>query len=427
MGAIGLSGSKGISLHYWDDFNTLLVQGIGNRNGPVSPAVAGSAAFGYESAEEAEAIFSGSSNKPLYARMGNPTTAQLESVLAQMEGGFGALATSSGMGAVAMLLMAVCEQGDRVLCVGGFFGGTYAMMKETMPRFGIRAEFCDVDDKETMTRVLETGVKLVLVESVGNPNLKLPDIEGLGTLCKEYRALLAVDNTVTPLSVRPLELGADFVLYSTTKLICGNASALGGALVFPKVTNEGVWWHEKFSALHPLLQKGVMGWKMVFKKRALRDFGMSPNAFASYLTLLGLETLALRMERIAATVPELAAKLCEAGFAVRHPSLDSHEHHARYLSAYPQGCGPVITLELGNKEAAFAGLDRCRLALQTANIGDSRTLALHMQSTIYRDFDEESRNFLGVTPGLVRLSVGLESVDAILKDFLKAFKRDSSF
>ncbi len=156
------------------------------------------------------------------------------------------------------------------------------------------------------------------------------------------------------------------------------------------------------------------------KKRALRDFGMSASAYNSHLTLLGLETLPLRLQRVAASVEKIVAALDEAGMAVEHPSLASHPHHERYKRYFEMGCGTLFSLDLGSKEAAFAFVDRLKLAVITANIGDSRTLALHMDSTIYRDFSEEQKRFLGITPGLVRISVGLEDADALIEDFLGA-------
>jgi len=156
------------------------------------------------------------------------------------------------------------------------------------------------------------------------------------------------------------------------------------------------------------------------KKRALRDFGMSANGFGSYLTLLGLETLPLRMDRIVDSVEKVALALDKAGFVVNHHCLNSHPHHERYLSQFSQGCGTLLTIDMGSKEAAFAFLNSSKLITITANIGDSRTLGLHMASTIYRDFDDVTKEFLGITPGLIRISIGLENPDHIIQDFIAA-------
>ncbi|WP_456322649.1 trans-sulfuration enzyme family protein [Hydrogenimonas sp.] len=408
-------------MRYYEYFNTLLPQLIGEKEGSVAPDITPSAAFAYHTSEEAEAIFAGESDKPIYARIGNPTSGKLETVLAKMEGAEGAVATASGMAAIAMVLTALCEKRDKVLCAGGFFSGTYAMIQETMPRFGIEGHFCNIDDFEEMEKLLQEGVKIVLCESVGNPNLKLPDIRRIALLCDRYNALFVVDNTLTPLIVQPLKMGADIVVYSTTKIICGHSAALGGAVIFRRVkeSNEKLL-DPKFSAIHSLLEKGPKAMMTVFKKRSMRDFGMSANAFASFLTLLGMETLALRTRRINENVKRVAKLLHHEGLKVRHPSLSGHEHHLRYEALFPDGCGPILTLDLETERKAFAFLDASKLLTLTANVGDNRTLGLHMASTIYRDFDEDTRLRLGVTDGLVRISIGLESPIAIAEDLIAA-------
>ena len=408
----------------FEEFNTLLVQEAGSRRGAVAPSVVTSAAFGYADAEEAEAIFSGSVSLPLYARVGNPTNAKLEAIVSSMEKGAGAIATASGMGALAMVMTAFLQQGNTVLCIGGFFGGTYTLVNETMKRFGIKSRFCDVDAFDDIEAALKTGVEMVLCESVGNPSLKLPDLQRIGALCDSYQTLFVVDNTITPLIVRPLESGADIVIYSSTKIMSGHSAALGGIAVFRAVTDSDKLSSGKYPALHPIIDKmKEKAMIAICKKRALRDFGMTANAFGSFLTILGLETLALRIERINRNVTVFSMLLKEKlpdGYEVRHPSLEGHEHHLRYKELFPDGCGSVVTLDCGSKASAFRLLDRLSMVTQTANIGDNRTLALHMGSTIYRDFDEEVRSYLGITEGLVRISIGLENPEKIAEDFIRA-------
>lgn len=409
----------------FEEYNTMLVQSIGSKKGAVAPEIVPSAAFAYASAAEAESIFCGEAPLPLYARVGNPTNAKLESVAAKMEGG--AIAASSGMGAMAMVMTAFLEQGDEILCIGGFFGGTYTLANETMKRFGVRSRFCSVDDFDEIKEALSDGVKMVLCESVGNPSLKLPDLGRIGELCERYGTLFVVDNTITPLIVRPLDAGADIAVYSSTKILSGHSAALGGIAVFRSVGDDGEkLLGEKYSALHPIIEKmkskAMIG---ICKKRAMRDIGMSANAFGSFLTLLGMETLALRVERVNASVEIFAKNLQENlpdGFAVRHPSLADHEHHDRYLSLFPDGCGSIVTLDCKDKESAFRVLDSLELATLTANIGDNRTLALHMASTIYRDFDDETRRSLGVGEGMLRISIGLKDPELMAEDFLNAVK-----
>jgi O-acetylhomoserine (thiol)-lyase len=407
-------------------FNTLLVQNVGSKIRAIAPTIASSAAFGYESAQEAEGIFNGQIANPLYARVGNPTTAKLEGIVAKMEGGLAAVATSSGMGALAMVLTAYLKSDDEVLCIGGFFGGTYTLVNETMKRFGVKSSFCGIEDFGQIEDTLKKGIQMVLIETVGNPSLELPDLPKIIALCNQYETLLVVDNTVTPLTLRPLEMGADIVIHSTTKAMSGHSAALGGIAVFRAIKEQDKLHHEKYTHLHPIVNKmGKKAMIAIAKKRAMRDMGMSPNAHGSFLTMLGLETLALRLQRVNESLPKVVKILDEKlpkDIKVSHPSLNANPYHERYNSNFNHATGPIITLECGNKEIAFKLLNNLELVTQTANIGDNRTLALHMASTIYSDFDKETQKYLGITDGLIRISIGLEDPEVIAEDFLQALK-----
>ncbi len=409
-------------MNRFEEFTTRFVQQVGKKEGPISPVMVNSASFGYGNSETGEGIFEGSVKKPLYARVGNPTSAQLEQILASMEGGIGAVAASSGMGAIAMATLSLLKSGDEIISIGGLFGGTYSYFSETLTRFGIRTHFFDVDEFEAIEEAINTATKIIFLESVGNPNMRLPDIAKIAEIANRHGVVLMVDNTCTPLSIAPLALGADVVVYSTTKIITGNASALGGAVIYRAIAEgEDKFKGDRYRDIHPFIQKmGSMALIAVAKKRAMRDLGMSANGFGSYLTMLGLETLPLRMDRIVTSVETVAKALQEKGFTVNHPCLAHHPHHERYLSQFSNGCGTLMSIDMGSKERAFEFLNRSKLITITANIGDSRTLGLHMASTIYRDFDEETKTFLGITPGLIRISIGLESAEAIIQDFCNA-------
>ncbi len=404
-------------------FHTFLPQSVGSKNGATAPTITPSAAYGYEDAQMAEGIFSGEVAKPVYARMGNPTNAKLESILSKVELADSAIVTSSGMGAITMVLTAFLNSGDNILCIGGFFGGTYALMTETMPRFGIGASFCDVDDLELIEKKLKEGTSMVLLESIGNPNLKIPDIKKIASLCNKYNTLLLVDNTSTPLILQPLKMGADIVIHSTTKCISGHSASLGGIALFRAVKKDDKLRSDRYKHLHKIIEKmDDKAMIAIAKKRSLRDFGMTANAFGSFLTMLGLETLSFRLQRVSTSVERVAVLLDEKlkDVTVRHPALENHEHHKRYKKIFPLGSGSLLTLDVGSKEKAFRLLNNTKLITQTANIGDNRTLALHMKSTIYRDFDENSLKFLGITDGLIRVSIGLENPEDIANDFIQA-------
>ena len=407
----------------FEEYSTYFVQEIGAKEGAVSPAIVQSASFGYGDSQTGEGIFDGSVKKPLYSRMGNPTTAKLENILATMDGGIGAVCTSSGMGATTLAVMSIVSCGDEIVSIGGLFGGTYALFTETLTRFGISTTFFDVDEFDAIEAAITPKTKIIFLESVGNPNMRLPDIKRLGEIATKHGVVLMVDNTITPMCVKPLDLGADICVYSTTKIISGNAAVLGGAAVFRAIDVDGddKFKGERYKDIHKFIKKmGKMALIPNAKKRAMRDFGMSASAFSSYLTLLGMETLPLRMERIVNSVEKVAIALDEAGFDINHPCIANHFQNERYKSDFSLGCGTLLTIDMGSKEKAFAFLDKTKLPTITANIGDSRTLALHMASTIYSDFDDEQKEFLGITPGLIRVSIGLENPQDIINDFIQA-------
>jgi O-acetylhomoserine (thiol)-lyase len=409
-------------MNNFENYCTEFVQSVGSKEGSISPTITSSASFAYGSPETAEGIFNGSVKKPLYSRMGNPTTAKLESIMAQMDGGIGAIATSSGMGATTLACMSLLASGDAIISIGGLFGGTYSLFNETLSRFGITTSFFDVDEFEAIENAITESTKIIFLESVGNPNMRLPDIKRIAEIANKHGVALIVDNTITPLSITPLELGADIVVYSTTKIIAGNSSTLGGCAVFRAIKEDA----DKFkSPRYAFLEKFIKGAsKMALipnaKKRALRDFGMSANAHASYQTMLGLETLPLRLPRIVQSVETIVKALDAKGIDINHPALASHPHHTRYKESFQNGCGTLFTIDMGSQERAYDFLRKTKLATITANIGDSRTLALHMASTIYSDFDAKTRKFLGITDGLIRISIGLENPQDIIDDFVKA-------
>lgn len=255
------------------DEESFFVQTIGSKEGAINPTVTNSAAFAFKTPEIAEGIFDGSIKKPLYSRMGNPTTAKLESVLAQMDGGVGAIATSSGMGAISLATLSLLSSSDEIISIGGLFGGTYALFNETLERFGITTHFFNVNALEDIESSINDKTKIIFLESVGNPNLHLPDIKAIAKIAKQYGVALIVDNTITPLSIKPLALGADIVVYSTTKIISGNSSALGGCAIFRSINEKD----DKFNTpRYAFLKKFIQGTgKMALipnaKKRVFRN------------------------------------------------------------------------------------------------------------------------------------------------------------
>ena len=392
-------------------------------NRSISTPITSSAAFFYENSQEAEDIFSGNVAQPLYSRMGNPTSSELEQKLSLMENGIGAVATSSGMGAITMVLMSLCSSDDEIVAIGGLFGGTYALMTQTLPRFGIKTKFLSVDDLDIIESSITTKTKVIFCESVGNPSLRLPDLEAIGKIATKHNIAFIVDNTVTPVIVKPFEYEADIVIYSTTKIISGNSSALGGIAIFKEVKDHDKFNTSRYEFLTPFINK-LKGKALIgcAKKRSLRDFGMSANPHSSYQTLLGLETLELRNNRINTSCEIVAKVLKSESVNVNHPSLEGNIDKELYDKNFSDGTGSMITVDMGTQEKAFKFLDNSKLLTITANIGDSRTLGLHMGSTIYQDFTTKEKEFLGITDGLIRLSIGLEKPQDIIDDLLSCFE-----
>jgi len=263
-----------------------------NFDKAISTPITSSASFSYSSCQEAQDIFDGKVSKPLYSRMGNPTTTILEGKLAHMDNAIACVCTSSGMGAITMSIMSLCSKGDEIIAIGGLFGGTYALFTQTLTRFGIKTTFLSASDVDKIEQNINDNTKLIFCETIGNPNLRLLDIEQVANISNKHGVALMVDNTSTAKILKPLDLGADIAVYSTTKVISGNSSALGGASTFKAIKEGGKFYSSRYEFMKPFLKK--MGAKALFgvnKKRAMRDFGMSANANASYHTILGMETL----------------------------------------------------------------------------------------------------------------------------------------
>ncbi|BCD62578.1 O-acetylhomoserine (thiol)-lyase [Nitratiruptor sp. YY08-26] len=394
-------------MNNFERFQTFVLQQSAAKDGAISPPIIGSAAFSYGDPKSAEAVFAGESRKPLYARMGNPTNAKLETLLAAIDQGDGAVVTSSGMGAIAAVVSAFLQSGDEIICVGGLFGGTYAFFTQNLPRFGIKVRFFRADEEV----VLSPQTKMIFCESVGNPSLTIVNFAKLGKLAQKYGVLFVVDNTITPLLFEPFSWGADIIVYSATKVISGQSQALGGAIIY-KEPRKDLFIHFPFlkNFYENLGKDAIMG---VIKKRALRDFGMSMQAHAAYLTILGLETLPLRIQRATGNAQKLFLALKDKVKVL----------YAKNEQYFPFGTGQMMGLDFKSKEDAFTFLEHAKIPFITANIGDSRTLALHMRSTIYRDFQASELEYLGVSEGLVRVSVGLENCAMIIEDFENTLRK----
>ncbi len=387
---------------------TLLVQGGTERtpHGETSEALFLTSGFVYDSAEQAEATFTGAVSHFQYSRFGNPTVAMLEQRLALVEGAEACRATATGMAAVHAAMLSHLKTGDRVVASRALFGSCHWIVSTLLPRYGIATEFVDGADLDQWRRALSTPAQLVLLETPSNPMLELVDVRAVADLAHAAHAagaLVVVDNVfATPLLQKPFELGADVVVYSCTKHIDGQGRVLGGA-----VLGRQKWVDE---VLQPFI----------------RNTGPSMSAFNAWLLLKGMETLAVRVEagcRSAEAIADFLAK--QPGIArVWYPTRADHPQH-ELATRQMTGGGTLVTFEvagtsaLSPKQAAFRLMNAMRVVRVSNNLGDSKSLATHPATTTHYRIGAEERARLGISDGVIRLSVGLEDVEDLKDDLLR--------
>ncbi len=372
------------------------------RFGETAEALFLTSGYVYDSAEQAEATFTGDVEHYQYSRFANPTVAMLEERLASIEGAEACRATATGMAAVTATLLAHLKSDDRVVASRALFGGCHWIVSTLLPRYGIAIEFVDGADLDQWQRALSRPAQFVLVETPSNPMLELVDLQSVAEMAHAVGAIVAVDNVfATPILQQPLALGADVVIYSCTKHIDGQGRVLGGAVLGPKK------WVEE--TLQPFV----------------RNTGPSLSPFNAWILLKGLETLALRVDagcRAAEAVADFLAGRSEVR-QVWYPTRADHPQQA-LARAQMSGGGTVVTFEVkGGKAAAFDCLNAFRLIAISNNLGDSKSLATHPATTTHMRIGVEERARLGITDGVIRLSVGLEDPADLIDDLDRALER----
>jgi O-acetylhomoserine (thiol)-lyase len=374
----------------------------------------------------------------IYTRIMNPTQAAFEARVADLEGGVAALATSSGQAAETLALLNLAEHGGHVVASASLYGGTYNLFAYTLPKLGIEVSFVDdPDDPEAWRQLIRPNTKAFFGESIGNPKGDVFDFEGVAAVAHGAGIPLVIDNTLaTPYLLRPLEHGADIVIHSATKFIGGHGTAIGGVIVdggrfdyeasgrFPQFTTpdpsyHGLVYSQLPEALHPA--------RYILRARVtlLRDLGAAVAPFNAFLFLQGLDTLSLRMERHSANALAVAQWLEARHDVARavYPGLASSPWHGRASRYLPRGQGAIVSFELpGGLEAGKRFVEATELFSHLANVGDVRSLIIHPASTTHSQLNEQQLAQTGVTAGLVRLSVGLESLADILTDLERGFQ-----
>ena len=391
--------------------------------------------FTFDDAAHGARLFALQEFGNIYTRIMNPTTDVFEKRIAALEGGVAALATASGQAAQFLALTTLAEAGDNIVSTSFLYGGTYNQLKVSFPRLGIEARFVDGDDPAAFEAKIDERTKAIYVETIGNPRFNVPDFDALSALAKKHGIPLVVDNTFGAAGylARPIEHGADIVVASATKWIGGHGTSIGGVIVdagtfdwsngrFPTFTNpapgyHGLKFHETFGNLAFIIRARVEG---------LRDFGPSLSPFNSFLFLQGVETLSLRVQRHADNALELARWLKAQPDVtwVSYPGLDDHPYHLRARKYLRNGFGGVLAFGIaGGLEAGRAFIENVELASHLANVGDAKTLVIHPASTTHQQLSDAEQHASGVTPDLVRVSVGIEHIDDIKDDFDRAFRR----
>jgi O-acetylhomoserine (thiol)-lyase len=383
--------------------------------------------FVFPDTECAARLFALESEGDIYTRISNPTSAVVEERLASLEGGAGALLTASGQAASTLIFTTLAGQGDNILSSASLYGGTKTLLSAVLPRFGITASFADVRKPASFEALIDARTKALFVETIGNPSGEVADLEAFASLTRRHRLPLVVDNTfATPILCRPLEWGADIVIHSATKFIGGHGTSIGGIIVdggsFPWDSGRFPEFVDPSPGYHGLKFWETFGPKTFITKcrvEGMRSLGPAPSPFNAFLFLQGLETLHLRVPRHCQNALQVAewlkhhpkvAWVAYAGLA-GHPS---HELAKKYLRG---GFGSIFTFGVqGGAAAGKRVIESVKLISHLANVGDSKTLILHPASTSHAQLSAEDQLAAGVTPDLVRLSVGTENAADIIED-----------
>jgi O-acetylhomoserine/O-acetylserine sulfhydrylase len=390
--------------------------------------------YTFDSADHGANLFALKEFGNIYTRIMNPTTDVFEKRIAALEGGVAALATASGQAAQFLAITNIAAAGDNIVSTSFLYGGTYNQFKVSLPRLGINVKFVEGDDAESFRQAIDERTKAIYVETIGNPQFNIPDFAAIAHIAHENGIPLIVDNTFGAggYLARPIEHGADIVVESATKWIGGHGTSIGGVIVdsgkfdwgngkFPVFTDpapgyHGLKFYETFGNIAFIIRARVEG---------LRDFGPAISPFNSFLLLQGLETLSLRVQRHVDNALELAQWLQQQPQVVwvNYPGLPEHPYHERAQKYLRHGFGGVLNFGIqGGLEAGRALINQVKLASHLANVGDAKTLVIHPASTTHQQLSEPEQRSAGVTPDLVRVSVGIEHIDDIKADFEQAFQ-----
>jgi O-acetylhomoserine (thiol)-lyase len=395
--------------------------------------------YQFKNSEHAANLFGLKEFGNIYTRLMNPTTDVLEKRIAALDGGVGALAVASGSSAISLALLNIAQAGDEIVSADNLYGGTYNLFHYTFPRLGIKVNFVPSDNIAAFQKAITPKTKALYAESIGNPKLNVADIEELAKVAHKNGIPLVIDNTVTPYLLRPIDFGADIVVYSATKFIGGHGTSIGGLIVdsgkfdwtngkFPLISGPEPSYHglDFVEALKPL---GNIAYIIKARVTLLRDLGPALSPFNAFLFLQGLETLHLRLPRHAQNALAVAEYLQQHPLVswINYPGLRSSPEHSRTAKYLPKGAGAILGFGIkGGLDAGRKFIDSLQLISHLANVGDAKTLAIHPASTTHQQLSEAEQLSTGVTQDFIRLSIGIEHVDDILADIEQALKKSQS-
>lgn len=406
-------------------FNTGLLHGTNEKypQGATQVPIYQSSAFRHDSAEDLEKIFDNKKMGFSYTRINNPTVESFEKRVTMLEDGIGSVACASGMAALTNAFLNILQAGDEIVAACGLYGGTVELFDDLKP-FGISVKYVKENKPEAFEAEITEKTRIVFAETIGNPKLDVTDIQAVAEVAHKYDVPLIVDNTVaTPYLIQPLKLGADIVVHSSSKYINGSSDAISGILVCGK----GLKWDpDQYPGLAPYRKFGPFAYIAKLRNGLFRNTGACLAPQNAFLNNLGLETLGLRMQRQCDNALELARFLQGLGgdIEVNYPGLEESPYHEIAEKQFKNGYGAIVTVRTGSKEKAFSIINSLKIPLIISNIGDTKTLVIHPESTIAAHISDEEKLQSGVFEDLIRISVGIEDIEDLKEDFKQAIENN---
>lgn len=387
----------------------------------------------FHDAAHAEARFNLSDAGNIYGRLTNSTQEALEKRITALEGGVAALATASGAAAITYAILALASSGNHIVAQQTIYGGTYNLLAQTMKRWNVATTFVNIHDLEAVEKAILPETRAIFIETLGNPNSDIPDIDAIAKIAHKHRLPLIIDNTFgTPALIRPFEHGADIVIHSATKFIGGHGTSLGGIIVDSgnfdwKSNGKYPWISEPNPSYHGISfteAAGKAAFTAYVRAILLRDMGACISPFNAFILLLGVETLSLRLERHAENTSKVINYLANHPLVekVNHPGLTDHPDHSLYQKYFPKGGASIFTFDIkGGKEEAHKFIDNLELFSLLANVADVKSLVIHPATTTHSQLSEQELLEQGIKPNTIRLSIGTEHIDDIIDDLEKGF------